>query len=289
MPRAGTRLFDTAAAVMRRVPPFRGQWQVANVLRRLLLPLRGPSDALATVRMRDGSLMIWDLRDESEGRAAFLGRWDDDIRNAVIRMLPEAAVILDVGASVGAWTIPLARQAGRAATVYAFEPVPANRERLQTVIAANALTNVTVSSLALGEAAQRVGMWLRSSVSGAESGTAAVVPTEEGHIVVEMQTLDRWTDEIGLRRIDFIKLDVEGAELQVLAGGTHTVQRLRPVILAEFDPYWMSVRHRTSADVTEWARRHAYRMMQWNRRAARWEPTSQPCGDSTLLVPETAG
>lgn len=285
MPRAGTRLFDTAAAVMRRVPPFRGQWQVANVLRRLLLPLRGPSDALATVRMRDGSLMIWDLRDESEGRAAFLGRWDDDIRNAVIRMLPEAAVILDVGASVGAWTIPLARQAGRAATVYAFEPVPANRERLQTVITANALTNVTVSSLALGEAAQQVGMWLRSSVSGAESGTAAVVPTEEGHIVVEMQTLDRWTDEIGLQRVDFIKLDVEGAELQVLAGGTRTVERFRPVILAEFDPYWMSVRRHTSADVSAWAHRHAYRMMQWNRRAARWEPAARPEGEATLLVP----
>ena len=281
----GARAFDAAAGLFRALPHFRGKWQLADLLRRLLLPIRGAADARCTVRMKDGSVMTWDVRDAAEGRAIWLGIWDDVIRDAVLRLLPPDAVILDVGASVGAWTVPLARRLAADGRVIAFEPVPANRTRLEHAVRANALGNVTVSALALGDAARDVGMWLRSSLTGAESGTAAIVESGNAHLTVEMRPMDAWADEAALSRLDFIKLDVEGAELMVLAGAERTVGRLRPLILAEFDEYWMSTHGQTAADAAGWVRAHDYRMMRWNRSAKRFEPADAPEGDATLLVP----
>ncbi|MHB8837839.1 MAG: FkbM family methyltransferase [Gemmatimonadaceae bacterium] len=282
----GRRLFDAVCGASRALPHFRGKWQVADVLRRLLLPLRGSADPHCTVRMKDGSLMTWDLRDAAEGRAVLLGLWDDALRGAVLARLAPDAVVLDVGASVGAWTVPLARRLGPGARVYAFEPVPANRARLERAVADNALTTVTISPLALGDAARQVDMWLRSSVTGADSGTAAVVPAGGGHLTVDMRPLDDWAAAAGLTRLDFMKLDVEGAELMVLAGAHRTVTRFRPLILAEFESYWMSTHGQSANDVLEWAARYRYHLLQWDRRSGRFLPTGRTGGDESLLVPE---
>lgn len=280
----GSRLVELAAAVMRALPAFRGKWQLADALRPLLLPLR--SDASCTVRMKDGTVMTWDARDAAEGRAIFLGEWDDVLRTAVLARVDRSSVVLDVGASVGAWTVPLARALGPAARVYAFEPVPSNRARLEHAVSANRLTNVTVCALALGDGSKQVDMWLRSSVTGAATGTAAVVPTGTGHVTVTMRPMDAWAERAALDRLDFMKLDVEGAELMVLAGAEKTVARFRPLILAEFDEYWMSTHRQSRADARQWAAAHRYRMLRWDRRQKRFVPSESPAGDATLLLPE---
>ncbi len=281
----GSLVVDAAAGVCRALPHFRGKWRAVDIVRRLLDPLRGGADALCTVRMKDGSVMTWDVRDTAEGRAVWLGVWDDAVRAVVVARLPCDAVILDIGASVGAWTVPLARALGPTGRVMAFEPVPANRARLEQAVAANALTRVSVSALALGDAERDVDMWLRSSLTGAKSGTAAVVAAGTGHLTVHMQPMDDWAEHAALDRIDFIKLDVEGAELMVLAGAERTLARFRPLILAEFDDYWMSTHGLTPADAVRWAAAHDYRMMRWDRRARRFATTPMPDGDATLLVP----
>jgi len=162
-------LYDRVARFSRLLPHSRGKWQLVGAIDQLLLPVRRGADPLSTVRMKDGSLLMWDLRDPAERRAAWLGDWDDAIRATIMARLPRNAVMLDVGASVGAWTVPLARRIGIGGQVVAFEPVPANRARLERAIAANALQNVTVSSLALGDMARTVDLWLRASNTGADS------------------------------------------------------------------------------------------------------------------------
>lgn len=278
-------MYDGAALLTRSLPYFRGKWQVVDRLNRALLPLKEAGDDLRTVRMKDGSLMTWNLRDADEGRAVWLGMWDDYIRDAIFARLAPGAVVLDIGASVGAWTVPMARRLDAAGRVYAFEPVPANRSRLERAVAANALRNVTVSPLALGDDSRQVDMWLRSAQTGADSGTAAVVPTGAGHLTVSMCSLDDWMVQAGLERLDFIKLDVEGAEFLVLAGAGQALSRFRPLILAEFDEYWISTHGRTAADVTRWAAAHDYAMLRWDRHRRCFDRSEVPGEEETLLVP----
>lgn len=281
----GSVCYDGAARLTRSLPHFRGKWQVVDRLHRALLPLRGAGDDLRTVRMKDGSLMTWSLRDAAEGRAVWLGMWDDHLRDAVFARLAPDAVVLDIGASVGAWTVPMARRLRAEGRVYAFEPVPANRARLEQSVAANALDNVAICALAMGDGTRQVDMWLRSSQTGANSGTAAVVPTGTGHLTVSMRALDDWATEQDLQRLDFIKLDVEGAEFLVLAGAERVLARFRPLILAEFDAYWMSTHGRTAADVTQWAAARDYRMLRWDRHRRAFLPSNAPGDEETLLVP----
>ena len=284
--RVGKLIYDSAARLTRYLPHFRGKWQVVDFVSRAGLPFRSAGDALRTVRMKDGSLMIWDLRDISERRAAWLGIYDEFIRQAIVARLAPGAVVLDVGANVGAWTIPLARQIGTAGTVCAFEPVPANLRRLEQSIALNAILNVQVSSIALGDGSRSVDMWLKSEQTGADSGTAAVVPVGTGHLTVSMCTLDEWTASAGLQRLDFIKLDVEGAEFLVLAGATHVLKQFRPLILAEFDEYWMTTHGNSAADIARWAAAWHYRVLRWNRHERCFVPTDLPSAAETLLVPD---
>ena len=284
--RVGKLIYDLAARLTRYLPHFRGKWQVVDFVSRAGLPFRDAGDAMRTVRMKDGSLMIWDLRDITERRAAWLGMYDEFIRQAIVARLAPGAVVLDVGANVGAWTIPLARQIGTSGIVCAFEPVPANLRRLEQAIALNALLNVQVSSIALGDGSRSVDMWLKSEQTGADSGTAAVVPVGTGHLTVSMRTLDEWAANTGLHRLDFIKLDVEGAEFLVLVGATSVLKRFRPLILAEFDDYWMTTHGKSAVDIARWAEDWHYRVLRWNRHERRFVLADHPRAEETLLVPD---
>ena len=132
-------------------------------------------------------------------------------------------------------------------------------------------------------------MWLRSSQTGADSGTAAVVRTGTGHLTVSMCPLDDWALTTGLQRLDFIKLDVEGAEFLVLAGAEQVISCFRPLILAEFDEYWISTQGRTSADAARWAMDHDYRMLSWDRHQRRFVSSDAKGVEETLLVPVESG
>lgn len=77
---------------------------------------------------------------------------------------------------------------------------------------------------------------------------------------VEVLRLDDWSH--CLRRCDVVKVDVEGADLLVLRGGAATIDRFRPVILAEFNPYWMRQIGQTIDDVRRFAREADYRIVR---------------------------
>ncbi|MCC7194988.1 MAG: FkbM family methyltransferase [Gemmatimonadaceae bacterium] len=279
-------VYDAGASALRALPDFRGKWQLVGVLHRGLLPLVRHDERVRLVTMKDGSRMTWDVSDASEAHAYWLGCYDDALSKAVIRLLPRHAVVLDVGANVGAWTVPLARAAreldGR---VVAFEPVPSNRSRLEDTVARNDLGNVVrIEAVALGDKAGEVGMWLRSSVTGASTGTAAV--TEEGgHLRVQMVTLDAWMERAGIPHVDFMKLDIEGAELLLLRGASDTIGRHRPLILAEFDAYWMSTFGLTRAQAEAWASENAYEFLRWDGRQGRFAHSPDVGAEAFLLVP----
>ena len=167
----------------------------------------------------------------------------------------------------------------------AFEPVPSNRARLDDAVSLNGVESVVrVESVALGETAGEVGMWLKSSVTGATTGTAAVT-REGGHLRVPMCTLDQWMEQSALPRLDFMKLDIEGAELLLLRGAGETVQRHRPLVLAEFEGYWMSTFGITRVDAESWATAHRYGFFHWDRYSRRFVPGMHAGADESLLVP----
>lgn len=268
-------LYDALASLGRATPNFRGKGRVARALHHRLRAGALAQDPMREVTMRDGSRARWDLRDDAEALACWLGEADDDVRGALLAQVPRDAVVFDVGANVGWWTVPLARHlAPGGGRVVAFEPVPANRARLEWAIAANAVqAHVLVAPVALGDKPGELGMWLKSEETGAGSGTAALVTGDgEAHLRVPVVTLDAWAAEQGITRCDLMKLDIEGAELMMLRGAERFIAATKPLIFGEFEAYWLSTFASSFLDVAAWAERMNYRMLRWEAARGRFVP-----------------
>lgn len=270
-------LYDRLASLTRALPPFRGKGTIARALHRRLGVSR--HDPLRDVIMRDGSRARWDLRDDAEALAYWLGEADDAERDTLLARIPRDAVVCDVGANIGWWTIPLARHlAPGGGRVLAFEPVPGNRERLEWAINANAMrSHIEVAPVALGDTPGELGMWLKSAETGAASGTAALV-TGDGpaHVKVPVVRLDDWTREHGITRCDLMKLDIEGAELMMLRGAERFIAETKPLIFGEFEAYWLSTFGATFLDVAAWAERMRYRIKKWDPRTRTFTALERP-------------
>jgi FkbM family methyltransferase len=154
-------------------------------------------------------------------------------------LVPEDAVVLDVGAHAGQFTKLFARLAPKG-FVYAVEPQSYARAILRTALALNRIGNAAVLPLALGER-PGVGV-LRLPVKASGSfgfGLAHLGGAGAGNEVIEavaVTTLDALVAALGLARLDFIKADIEGYETHFIEGARQSLARFRPALLIEHDP-----------------------------------------------------
>jgi FkbM family methyltransferase len=130
---------------------------------------------------------------------------------------------VDIGAHCGLWARPLSRMFG---TVTAFEPVEAHRECLEENVAEYQIDNISIRPFALGNEEKPV----RLHTGPSSSGDTFV--SKDGEHEADMRTLDSF----GLHDIDFIKIDCEGFERMVIAGGEQTIKRYRPTMIVEQKP-----------------------------------------------------
>lgn len=142
-------------------------------------------------------------------RLGMMGRAEYRLLHSLVK---PGMQILDVGANIGLYTLLLARMAGPTGHVFAFEPEPSLFACLQTNREINGSSNVTAFNLAAGASPEA--LFLRRSTlnsgnnSLVTSGVATTVP-------VKVARIDQVLDQ---KKIDLIKIDVQGFELKALAG-----------------------------------------------------------------------
>lgn len=144
--------------------------------------------------------------------------------------LGEDSVVIDVGACLGIVSMAFARLVpnGRVVAVEANQSAVAG---IEASVAAGGVGNVTVVPKAIGA--------VQGSTSYKENpqGAAWGYTSTEGGYDVEQTTIDDLVNSLGLDRVDLIKIDIEGNELAALAGAEQTLQRHRPVLVVELNPY----------------------------------------------------
>lgn len=156
-------------------------------------------------------------------------------RQFLLNYLQSGMCVLDIGAHHGLYTLLAPRMVGSSGRVIAFEPSPRERKRLFSNIRLNRYTNITVEPYALATSS---GTGTLHICLGRETGCNSLRPpsvdesTEASE--VPLTSVDDYVKKKCLSIIDFIKLDVEGAELDVLTGASTLLQQTsRPVFLAE--------------------------------------------------------
>jgi FkbM family methyltransferase len=219
--------------ILKTAATLRDRWVIGRyVLQNGLAMLRKKRLAPArewNVQFKDIRFVFKEFASELTG---YLEIYGGKIYELVPSFVPQAGwTILDVGANLGMFTIRQSRRVGPAGRIYAFEP---NREvgsRLQRNLRLNTVDNATLIQKA---ASQRTGT-ARFAVHPRSSCAGRIVQSAEavGMDVVELETisLDDFTDEYRLNRIDLLKIDVEGTEIDVLRGAESTLRATKNLVL----------------------------------------------------------
>ncbi|MGH9545463.1 MAG: FkbM family methyltransferase [Terriglobales bacterium] len=160
----------------------------------------------------------------ASNHGCWLGSYEYGKQRAFQEVVRQGSVVYDIGANVGFYTLLASKLVGRSGQVYAFEPAPRNCRLLQRHLEMNGVDNVSVVQMAVfstnGEA-------LFDSSANHSMGHLAAC----GTLKVPTIAIDRFVFDQAMPAPEVIKIDVEGAELEVLKGSYQTLCRHRPLIL----------------------------------------------------------
>lgn len=178
-------------------------------------------------------LMIYNTNDQTTGKALNLyGEYSEHEVELFRHIVNKDDVIIEVGSNIGVHTVPLAQLVGKGGFIYGYEPEVNNYYCLCGNIALNNLHNVQVFQMAIGK----------------EKGTAKIpqinydVKYNSGGVVVGEQSMTGIHDIVPLmtldsfeyKKCDFLKIDVEGMEFDVLCGAFQLLCKFNPLVYVEY-------------------------------------------------------
>ncbi|MBF7728938.1 FkbM family methyltransferase [Pseudomonas sp. N040] len=191
-------------------------------------------------------IVILGQRRTVAGDRDYLGQMGDEFEADTTALLaalcnPDATAV-DIGANIGLTTLALSAICSEG-SVLAIEPVPVTFTLLDSNLATAGVQNVSTFNVALGAAEGSVSMYVDASnlatsfVVGIDAGAGHEIP---------MTSLDSLVSRQQLQRLDFIKIDVEGCELEVLKGAQETLARFQPIVMLEMNHWCLNVFRRVS-------------------------------------------
>ncbi len=228
---------------------FRGKARLLGAL----LPRRGVREA--TIH---GARMRLDLSEHIQ-RHVYMGAFEPAETAFVQAWLRPGDHFVDVGANVGYFVALAAGLVGPRGRVTAFEPSPYALERLRALVADNGWRHVEVRAEAIGDSPGRLAL----PAPDPENHTPSLLASPAGRAVteVEVDTLDRCAAAWPGRRVDLLKLDIEGFEERALVGaeGLLAAGQVR-AILVELNRAWLERAGTSPAAILARLEAHGFRL-----------------------------
>jgi FkbM family methyltransferase len=193
-------------------------------------------------------------------------RWFEIEADFLDQYLADGMTVIDIGANIGLYTVPMAKAVAVNGRVFAYEPGTTNLHHLVRNIELNELGNVDVSSCALSNYAGTASLNINASgeLNSIVSGDADLSTTES----VKVTTLDAEMQRAKWASIDFVKMDAEGQEARIVAGSRRFFHDFSPLVMYE-------VKH---------GRDTGGEQLRWTFAALGYE-TYRLLGDGSMLVP----
>ena len=164
-----------------------------------------------------------------------LGTYEVPIQNIFTQHLKAGDVFYDIGANVGFFSIIAAKLVGETGKIYAFEPGRENAMSIAHNAALNNFDSIEVIEKAVSDTSGEGQLLLAKYSGGHALATADAPPDLAGEVTVELVSIDDLVAQNKIAPPNFVKVDVEGAELDVLKGMTQTIKTYRPKVIYEID------------------------------------------------------
>ena len=225
-------LFDSLLAYRRWMPVERGKARLANLVSRVTGPV--------PYRLPEGLWMV--LYPDSAMDLSYLHAGEGSPHHEITRLIdevPAGGTVVDVGANAGYISLLAARRVGQRGKVWAFEPSPREYERLREAIRLNGYTQITAVPAALSDREGQMQLNVAEAHTGVNKLATDQQPRSAQQATVAVKVLDKELRDSG--PIDLVKIDVEGAEMRVLAGMTRLLdQQLVRRLVLEVTPDFLA-------------------------------------------------
>jgi len=154
----------------------------------------------------------------------------------IMRLVSSADCVIDIGANMGWYAINIAK-AYPLTEVHAFEPIPKTHSFLEKNIALNNVSNISPYNFGLSDARKDLTFYFYPEGSGNASSENMSGRDDAELLICHVERLDDFVSKNDLH-VDFIKCDVEGAELFAFKGGINTLKRDKPIVFTEMLRKW---------------------------------------------------
>lgn len=155
----------------------------------------------------------------------------------IFALVRDGDIVLDIGGNIGYYSIALAKM--RDATIHAFEPIESTYKQLVANVYYNGVQDrVRINNFGLFDKSGELTFYVYKQDFGNASAAIMHEEKENEKIVCKVEQLDEYVKEQGVERIDFIKLDVEGAEIFALKGGLKSIEKHKPILFVEMLRKW---------------------------------------------------
>jgi FkbM family methyltransferase len=200
------------------------------ILRKARIALT-PSSSLLWSQLENGSVIAGYNREGYGGRGVYLHRdWIEPELAALQHFLKPGFVFVDIGANVGVYTLKAAKEVGDSGVVIAAEAFIETACRLQKNIRANRYRNVRVRNVCVGGETKPALLYLNNGKPNSYGLLQSNQAESVSVMSVSLDDLCRWE---GLQRLDYLKIDAEGAESAILHGAAAVLARFRPIVQVE--------------------------------------------------------
>lgn len=173
------------------------------------------------------------------------------------------AVVMDIGAHIGLFSVVAAQVTGKTGKVYAFEPTPTTYALLQKTVVINHEEQVIETiQKAVGKENGKITFFITDTKADNANSLVNYRDVSSAHgIDVEVTSVDDFVKEKNINKLDFIKIDVEGVEYDTLLGTANTLKTLKPVCIVSIHPKAIAAKGDKLQDIYDFIVGCNYRIM----------------------------
>ena len=214
------------------------------------------------VTMDDQEMLIPNPRRDALGRMIYIhGSWEDTVTRVLCKEVHPGMTVLDIGAHVGYYTLIMAKRVGMEGKVIAFEPNPVVRKIIEQNVDRNSYSHVVISPYALFS---KEGYGLLNGRDNLNSCLRPQPTKTDGS--ASIMVFDRLKKVMGIDKVDFLKMDVEGAELDILFGMQELLEKYHPVMVIEVHVDGLIQFQHSESEVHEYIQSFGYTMEEiWSQ------------------------
>ncbi len=205
-----------------------------SILERIYFPYlapQQPKDVISSIR---GNIkMNLNISEYIQSTLYLFGHYELPLMKFIEKNVKEKQVVFDIGANVGFLTLTFSKQVKKNGKVFAFEPEPKNFKKLQENILLNDFENISLNNFAISSINDKLKLYLSDDNN---FGTHSLVNeriNSTNYVTVETKKLDNFVFQNNINKIDWIKIDVEGAEIDVINGAKKVMTEMKPNLIIE--------------------------------------------------------